>query len=94
MATDREVATAEQPRSAPEVTSMAGVDAAAARDDRQNRLDKIEYLISSYRVRHMQYVWRDRMPEAEEVTRKIDRLLERWQRVHERDFAGHRQRAE
>jgi chemotaxis regulatin CheY-phosphate phosphatase CheZ len=55
--------------------------------DRQNRLDKIEYLIGVYRMRHMHYVWRDHMPEAGEMERKIDRLLERWQRVRNRQLA-------
>jgi chemotaxis regulatin CheY-phosphate phosphatase CheZ len=55
--------------------------------DRQARLDKIEYLISVYRMRHMHYVWRDHMPEAGEMERKIDRLLERWQRVRNRELA-------
>jgi hypothetical protein len=35
----------------------------------------------------MHYVWRDHMPEAGEMERKIDRLLERWQRVRNRELA-------
>lgn len=55
--------------------------------DCQARLDKIEYLIGVYRVRYMHYVWRDHMPEASEMERKIDRLLDRWQRVRDRKVA-------
>jgi chemotaxis regulatin CheY-phosphate phosphatase CheZ len=58
--------------------------------DCQSRLDKIEYLIGVYRMRYMHYVWRDHMPEAGEMERKIDRLLERWQRVRNREIAGAR----
>ncbi|HET6877405.1 MAG TPA: hypothetical protein VFH38_07735 [Jatrophihabitans sp.] len=87
MTTDRGAATAEQSASAPGATIMSGDDAATARHDRQSRLDKIEYLIGIYRMRYMHYVWRDHMPEAAEVTRKIDRLLERWQRVRDRELA-------
>lgn len=84
MARNREAGSDEQPRSALEATSVAGSDA-AARADRQSRLDKIEYLISVYRMQYMHQVWRDQLPEAEQMAQKIDRLLERWQRVHGRD---------
>jgi hypothetical protein len=57
-------------------------------DDCQCRLDKIEFLIGIYRMRYMHYVWHDHLPEAGEMERKIDRLLERWQRVHNRELAN------
>jgi hypothetical protein len=56
-------------------------------DDRQDRLEKIEFLIGAYRMRYMHHVWQDRLPEAADAERRIDRLLNRWQRVRDRDIA-------
>jgi hypothetical protein len=56
--------------------------------DRQSRLDKIEFLIGVYRTRYMHYVWNDHLPEAGEMARKVDRLLERWQRVRNREVSS------
>jgi hypothetical protein len=56
------------------------------RADRQGRLDKIEYLIGVYRSRYVNYIGCNHEPEAGEMERKIDRLLERWQRVRDREI--------
>lgn len=71
----------------PNAVKMVRVEGGTVPGDRQGRLDNIEYLISVYRIRYMHYVWRNHMPEAGEMERKINRLLDRWQRVRDRDVA-------
>lgn len=89
MTTDPQAATEQQRFGpAPARTSMVPADAALRRDDRQACLEKIEHLIGIYRMRYMHYVWRDHLAEAEEMERKINRLLERWQRVRDRDLVA------
>jgi hypothetical protein len=72
----------------PAPATATRVEGSARGADCQSRLDKIEFLIGIYRMRYMHYVWHDHLPEAGEMERKIDRLLERWQRVHNRELAN------
>src|SRR5581483_8603292 len=76
--------------SSPAPVTETRVEESVRGADRQSRLDKIEFLIGIYRMRYMHYVWHDHLPEAGETERKIDRLLERWQRVHARELANSR----
>lgn len=68
--------------------SATRVEARAGESECQNRLDKIEFLIGVYRMRYMHYMWHDHLPEAGEMERKIDRLLERWKRVRDREVSA------
>lgn len=85
---DRRAAATEHQRSLPAAASAVGVEAPVRGEDCQGRLGKIEFLIGVYRMRYMHYVWQDHLPEAGEMERKIDRLLERWQRVRDRQGRG------
>jgi hypothetical protein len=83
MTTEQRIAVTEGSGLPPAASNAVTVEAPACVDDRQNRLDKIEFLIGVYRMRYMHYVWHDHLPEAGEMERKIDRLLDRWKRVHD-----------
>jgi hypothetical protein len=70
------------------ISEATTADRVDVRADCQGRLDKIEYLIGIYRMRYVNYVGCNHEPEAGEMERKIDRLLERWQRVHDRELVA------
>jgi hypothetical protein len=84
MSTHQRAAVNEYQALLPAAPNAASSQSPVHGDGCQSRLDKIEFLIGVYRMRYMHYVWHDHLPEAGEMERKIDRLLERWKRVHDR----------